>query len=70
MTTLAEIIATAHKADDAYQAAVRAAGYKSRWDVNLALLSAKAPRELQSAYVAKIEADAAMHLAFVEARKV
>lgn len=32
MKTLAEAIAASNAADDAFEAAIKAAGYKSRWD--------------------------------------
>jgi hypothetical protein len=54
----------AQAADDAYEAAVQAAGYKSRWDVPR---NAK-PDAVRQAFIAKIEADEAMHLAWESMR--
>ena len=57
--TLAEAIQAAYAADDAFQAAIETAGYKSRWDWHKRFDG----RPLQ-AYEAKVNADAAMHAAF------
>jgi hypothetical protein len=54
-------IQAAQAADDAFNAAVKAAGYASRWDWD----QANDSRPL-AAYFAKVIADEAMHAAFVE----
>jgi hypothetical protein len=54
----------AHDADVAYETAVRAAGFKSRWDVPR---DAK-PDAVRRAYQAKVDADVLMHLAWEEMR--
>jgi hypothetical protein len=54
----------AQAADDAYEAAVQAAGFKSRWDVPR---NAK-PDAVRQAYDAKVAADASMHDAWEEMR--
>lgn len=64
--TLAEAINAAHSADDTFSAAVLAAGFKSRWDVSSA--ARLALPALQAAYVAKVDADEAMHAAFAASR--
>ena len=59
-------IKAAYTADDAYSAAVFAAGYRSRWD-----MPATAKRDnaaVSRAYDAKVKADAEMHLAFEQMR--
>ena len=64
--TLAETIAQAYAADKAFSEAVTAAGFKSRWDVSSAQRLARPA--LQAAYVAKVDADEALHAAFVASR--
>lgn len=59
---LAESIATAHAADRAFADAVKAAGFKSRWDMH------GKPAALRAAYETKVAADAAMARAFEESR--
>ena len=54
----------AQAADDVYEAAVQAAGFKSRWDVPR---DAK-PDAVRHAYQAKVDADVLMHLAWEEMR--
>ena len=63
--TLAAAIAKANDADDAFENAIRAAGYKSRWDWHTALDDR--PR---AAYVAKVKADENMHEAFEKSRQI
>jgi hypothetical protein len=65
--TLHEAIQRAQAADDAYQAAVEAAGYESRWDVPYPYKHTNAA--LQAAYQAKRAADDAMHDAFERSRE-
>lgn len=50
-------VATAYAADDAYDAVVKAHGYKSRWDVPNLLSQ---PRAMVDAYFAKQFADKAL----------
>ena len=66
--TLAETIAAAQAADDAFQAAIEAAGYKSRWDWPMRGRD-KAPGALLAAYEAKVAADQLMHEAFEASRR-
>jgi hypothetical protein len=63
--TLAETIAQAYAADDAFAAAVKAHGYKSRWDIRNIPQQSQA---LRDAYFAKLDADKAMHEAFEASR--
>lgn len=62
---LGAAIKGAATADVAFEAAVQAAGFKSRWDWNT---SAPGLEDLHAAYRAKIEADSEMHAAFVLSR--
>ena len=62
---LNEAITAAQTADEAFEAAVKAAGYKSRWDWHKC--STDTP-ELLATYDAKVIADRAMGAAFQEAR--
>ena len=65
MTPLKDAIADANTADKAYEAAVQAAGFKSRWDY----FKSEAPPALRAAYRAKVTADAIVHAAFAQQRK-
>ena len=56
----------AHDADDAYSAAVIAAGYESRWDVERTDMLEN--ETLYAAYSAKRAADDALHDAFAAMR--
>lgn len=51
-------------ADEAFTAAIKKAGFKSRWDWFLK----DAPDSLRQAYNAKVAADKRMHEAFTESR--
>ncbi len=62
---LQHAIATAYAADRAYDAALKAAGFKSRWDWHERATGHDAVR---AAFAAKVEADNAMHRAFEVAR--
>lgn len=62
--TLAQTVAAAHNADEAFDAALLAAGYKSRWDWKH---GADDPAVVL-AYFQKVAADEAMHKAFVASR--
>lgn len=62
MKTLAEAIAASNAADEAFEAAIKAAGYKSRWDWS------KNDNRPRAAYEAKVAADAEMHFAFERSR--
>jgi hypothetical protein len=64
---IADTITAANAADEAFELAVRAAGYESRWDWNQHLVAG--PEALRTAYRAKVTADNAMHLAFVKSRE-
>ena len=60
------IYRAAHDADDAYSAAVKAHGFKSRWDVMRSdMLNSP---DLFAAYSAKRAADDALHDAFAAMR--
>ena len=61
-----ETLTQAYAADKAFEEAVQAAGFKSRWDTPQNGKFAQAG--LQAAYDAKVKADQAMHLAFEEMR--
>lgn len=63
--SLGDLIKAAYEADDAFEAAVRAAGYQTRWAWNQAQDSRPMP-----AYVTKVLADEAMHKAFEASREV
>lgn len=63
MHKVTRTVIAAQRADDAFDAAIRDAGYKSRWDWSK--LTDDRPL---AAYRLKIAADAAMHDAFAEAR--
>lgn len=65
--SLGAAIQAAAMADLEFQAAILAAGYKSRWDWNQHI--DPGPEALRAAYRAKVTADNAMHLAFVRSRK-
>lgn len=54
-------------ADDAFNAALLAAGIVSRWD--LRGLPSDYPPAVKAAYFAKVAADDAMHVAFANSRK-
>lgn len=60
--TLRDLILQAQAADVAYEATVRAAGYKSRWDVPSKVKHGNST--LHSAYLRKVEADALVHAAW------
>lgn len=64
---LAAAIRAAELADEAYSAAVKAAGFKSRWDYDHKVI--RAPSPLRDAYDAKVAADEAMHKAFKASRE-
>lgn len=57
----------AEKADRAFEAAVKAAGYKSRWDVPA--LVKRNDTALAEAYNRKVLADSAMSVAFQQSRQ-
>lgn len=61
---LGDIIKASYAADDAFEAAIKSAGYKSRWDWN----QAQDSRPF-AAYTAKVLADEAMHAAFELSRR-
>jgi hypothetical protein len=61
---LKEAIEAAQIADDAFEAAIKAAGFKSRWDWFLR----GAPASLVAAYNAKVAADKIMHEKFAANR--
>ena len=65
--TLKQAIDAANTADEAFEAAVHAAGYKSRWHWNQHL--DPGPESLRAAYRAKVTADNARHAAFERSRK-
>jgi hypothetical protein len=65
--TISESIISAYQADDAFELAIHAAGYKSRWHWNQHI--DPGPEALRAAYRAKVTADNAMHLAFMLSRK-
>jgi hypothetical protein len=54
-----DLLKAAYEADDAFALAIKAAGYKSRWDWNQAQDSRP-----MAAYVTKVLADEAMYKAF------
>lgn len=56
---LEQAITAAYAADETFEATIKAAGYKSRWD----WLSCEDSRPLAS-YQAKVEADLIMHREF------
>ena len=60
--TIAQATAAAYAADEAFSAAVKAAGFRDRWQWHMA----KGPESVTAAYRAKIAADEAMHAAFRE----
>lgn len=62
---LAAAIKTANDADELFEAVIRAAGYKSRWD-----WSQFADRAPLAAYLAKVKADEAQHEAFEKMRAI
>lgn len=63
---LKDAITAAQAADDAFELAVRASGFKSRWDWNQHLVPG--PEALRAAYRNKVTADNAMHAAFEASR--
>lgn len=67
MKTFPETIKEAWAADHAFEAAIKAEGYKSRWAWNHHLTPGS--ENLRAAYAAKITADNAMHAAFVRSRE-
>lgn len=67
MTPLKDAIAAAKAADSAFDAACKAAGYKTRWDWNQHF--DPGPEELREAYRAKVAADFAVHSAFFASRQ-
>lgn len=64
--TMQDAIQAAQAADDAFSAAITAAGFKSRWDWDYR--KPNSPEFLRVAYRAKVNADAAMHAAFEASR--
>jgi hypothetical protein len=62
---LADMCAAAQAADDAFSAAVKAAGFKSRWDCGVHACAAITPSRL-----AKYAADNMMQKAFAASREV
>jgi hypothetical protein len=65
--TLIETIAEAERADDLYSAAVRAAGFKSRWEMPGDIM--RVNDRIREAYCRKVLADVAVHKAFELSRK-
>jgi hypothetical protein len=65
--TLIETIAEAERADDLYSAAVRAAGFKSRWEMPGDIM--RVNDRIREAYNAKVAADAMVRVAFELSRK-
>ena len=61
---ISEAMRDAGIADEAFTAAIKKAGFKSRWDWFLK----DAPPSLVEAYTAKVAADKRMHEAFTESR--
>jgi hypothetical protein len=61
---LSAAIAKANAADDAFEAAIKAFGYKSRWD-----WSQLVDERPYAVYAAKVQADEAMHEAFEKMRQ-
>lgn len=70
--TLQNAMYHANACDDAFEQAVKAAGFKSRWHTPAlwqgSATRAKADANLVATYDAKVKADWAMHEAFVAAR--
>lgn len=64
--TIKEAMDAANAADDAFERAIKAAGFKSRWDWNQH--TTPGPQFLRDAYGAKVSADNAMHAAFERSR--
>lgn len=64
--TLQDAMKAAQAADDAFEQAVQAAGFKSRWAWNQHITPG--PEFLRAAYRAKVEADNVMHAAFEASR--
>ena len=62
---LANAIAKANAADDYFESAIRAAGYKSRWDWKVMV-----DERPLAAYLAKVKADKDMHEAFEKTRQL
>jgi hypothetical protein len=62
--TLEQAIQAAYDADEAFELAVKAQGYKSRWDIEPIH-----SQELRDAYFRKVDADKAMNVAFAESRR-
>lgn len=67
MKNLPETIKKAWAADAAFEAAIRAEGFKSRWDWNHHVTPGS--EALRAAYRDKIAADNAMHADFVKSRE-
>lgn len=68
--TLQEAYKNAEQADDAFDAAIIAAGYKSRWHRDLQYLwNGRGPENVVRAYDTKVKADRALHDMFVELRR-
>ncbi len=59
-------LAAANAADEAFQAAIVAAGIVSRWD--LRGLPSDYPPAVRASYYAKVAADEFVHAAFVQSR--
>ena len=60
--TIEQIIRDANQADAAFEAAIKAAGFKSRWNWDVC----GTDRTILAAYRAKVDADQAMHAAFAK----
>jgi len=63
-TQIADLYADAIAADRAFDAALKSAGYQSRWAWSIP----SGPARLTEAYNAKIAADEALHRAYVAKR--
>ena len=67
MKDLTSTIDAAYAADRAFQAAINAAGFKSRWHWHID--SGRQDANVSEAYRAKVAADMAMHRAFALSRR-
>lgn len=65
--SLPAALKVADLADKAFELAVKAAGFKSRWDWNQH--TTPGPEALRAAYRLKVAADNALHAAFVASRE-
>jgi hypothetical protein len=68
MKTLTEVMEASYEAARAFQAALDAAGFKSRWHWHVRHISSDRTSAIVSAYHAKVAADAEMHEAFAKSR--